>query len=271
MAVRRHKPALIELINKGDLSTPTWFYGRKKVRLQKLREATVVTDSTKSAPQEDGQEVDCARPEALFQSRRKAWLELADKKLLLSIPCWALPIVAMGLILALLIAYRLGQPGGVVSELKPRLDSSPSGQLKEVPAQSARNDFIPPKTTKTEGVGGTPSQAATPKTADVVPPVNSPPPASGGSRTGQRLIMCSDKNKSKLEPVQKYFADKGILTEIGQFGGSFVLVSSEPFENEKSAEAVAFKSRVANLGIKGNLGFDTAFRTMLWVGANRIE
>lgn len=269
MAVRRHKPALIELINKGDLSTPTWFYGRKKARLQKLREATVVTDSTKSAHQEDRQEVDSARPEALVQSRRKLWIELADKKLLFSIPCWALPIAAMGLILALLIAYRLGQPSGVVSELKPGLDSSPIGQLKEVPAQSARTDFIPPKTTKPEGVGGTPSQAATPKTADVVPPVS--PPASGGSRTGQRLIMCSDKNKSKLEPVQKYFADKGILTEIGQFGGSFVLVSSEPFENEKSAEAVAFKSRVANLGIKGNLGFDMAFRTMLWVGANRIE
>ena len=271
MAVKRHKPALIELINKGDLSTPTWFYGRKKGKLQELRETAVVTDSTEGASQEDEQAVDYARPEALFQSRRKSWMELADKKLLLSIPCWALPIVAMGLILALLIAYRLGQPGGGGTEVQPGLEDSPStGQLEGDPAQSVRNDLIPPKTTKTEGVSGAPGQATTP-TANVIPAIISKPPASVGPRTGQRLIMCSDKNRSKLEPVQKYFADKGIRTEIGQFGGSFVLASSQPFENEKGAEALAFKNRVANLGIRGNLGFDTAFKTMHWVGDDKIK
>ncbi|MCK5269771.1 MAG: hypothetical protein KAJ46_03265 [Sedimentisphaerales bacterium] len=267
MAVRKGRPALIELIDKGSTSTPGWFYGKKKSRLQQLRKGTTVTEPIAPAvpvggikiPSPTAEQTIGSAPEPVIRSAPKTWLEFADDKLVLSLSYWkVLPLVALGLILILAIAYRLGQssvPGtNTTDDTIATANINAKGPLKNIQSNTAigdsgsqetSEDLIDNRTTVAESrsVDKTTEKveikkaAAGTATSAILPP-----------QTGLCLILCGHRDKNILEPVRQYFNANGFATVIGLYGRGYVLVHARSVQKTTSPEAAAIQQRVIELG-----------------------
>jgi len=307
MAAKKSRPALIELIDKGSISTPGWFYGKKKSRLQQLRKGTAVTEpsepaipsyETKAASPTvesvSGSAPDSvirSAPEPVIRSAPKAWLELTEDKLVLSLSYWkVLPLVVLGLILALLIAYRLGQ--GSVSgtdtaadttttantdiDTKEPLNNAQSGTtLGDSSSQEVRKDLIGNRTiaVKPSSVDNTTEKVEIEKAAANTAMAAITPP-----QTGLCLIMCGHRDKNVLEPVRRYFNDNGLATVVGLYGRGYVLVHARSVQKTTSHEAAAIQQRVIELGNqyeqnkpRGAAGFAAAWKSPYFVRTSDVQ
>jgi len=305
MAVKKSRPALIELIDRGNTSTPGWFYGKKKSRLQQLRKRSTLSDPRLPAIPADEAKT-AAKPvsgsapipvissaaEPAIRSAPKAWFELTEDKLVLSLSYWkVLPLVVLGLILTLLIAYRLGQ--GSVSgtnaanaatdttantniDTKEPLNNAHSiAALGDSSSQEVRKDQVGDRTA---AVTSSPTENITEKvkiekaTANKTMATISPP------QTGLCLIMCGHRDKTVLEPVRRYFNDNGLATVVGLYGRGYVLVHARSVQKTTSPEAAALQQRVIKLGNqyeqnkpRGAAGFAAAWKSPYFVRTSDVQ
>ncbi|MBN1766659.1 MAG: hypothetical protein JW860_15500 [Sedimentisphaerales bacterium] len=282
MAARKDKPTLIELINKKDaLSTPPWFYGKKKNRPQAVGDDTKVISPPADIPVRQTSVVEIPAPEITYQSGQNpktSWFVLSEGRVTLSLSYWIIPIIVMALILALLIAYRLGQSGSQVSS-SPYEELPPSSKLQEAINQPVREGLLPVNTTDTASTSPTAqtNRAEFNTTPTLASPAVSMTPTESSIDTeisqlsGNCLVMCGAQDRAVLEPVQRFFNDNGIPSLIKRFENRYVLVSTKTVESRSSSDAQSFQQRVAELGIKGVPSFSKAFHTMHWVGVDKIK
>jgi len=282
MASKNDKLTLIELIDKGNVSTPGWFYGRKKGKLQILRKSSQPSTAPVLAPPDKmpvpkptpkphttppepvkSHPVAPPPPKPQPSTTAQGWLALKDNRMTLSFPYRrVLPLVGLGLILFFLIAFWFGQNSSPpstspfpteVAQQEPFTDAPPSSKLLSARRQPVRSDLINPPVTDTKP-SHTPENTDAPASSILNP--SSPPapptiettPVVTPPRTGQCLIVCSNLNPDALKPVQKFFAANDLPTVIGRFGGSAVLVTSQSFAGKSTPQAQAFQKRVNTLG-----------------------
>jgi hypothetical protein len=83
----------------------------------------------------------------------------------------------------------------------------------------------------------------------VITETTQPATASKGSN---RIVIQTVQNSEDLEPVQKFFAQNGIETEIRQIGNWYYLVTKEKYDNPDKAgtEGFAAKQRIIELGAR---------------------
>ena len=296
MAAKKGRPALIELIDKGSTSTPGWFYGKKKSRLQQLHKGTAVTEPIAPAVHAGGVRItspttepvsDSAprpvikpAPEPVIRSAPKAWFELTDDKLVLSLSYWkVLPLVVLGLILALSIAYRLGQSSvsgtnttddtnAATATANTNIDTKEP--LKNIQIDN-RTPAVEPdsvdRTTDTADASPAPKATTGTATSAISPP-----------QTGLCLIMCGHRDKNVLEPVRRYFNANGFATVIGLHGRGYVVVHARPVQKTTSPEAAAIQQRVIELGNqyendkpRGAPGFAAAWKSPYFVRTSDVQ
>ena len=310
MAAKKGRPALIELIDKGSTSTPGWFYGKKKSRLQQLRKGTAVIEPSAPAvpaggvgiPSPTTEQTIGSAPEPVIRSAPKAWFEFTDDKMVLSLSHWkVLPLVALGLILALSIAYRLGQNSVSGTDTiddtiaTANTDIDTREPIKNIQIDN-RTTAVKPgsagKTTGTTGVSPAPVEyvAVKPDSADkTTGPAGVSPapveyaaatPAISPPKTGLCLIMCGHRDKNILEPVRQYFNANGFATVIGLYGRGrgYVLVHARPVQKTTSPEAAAIQQRVIELGNRyendkprGAPGFAAAWKSPYFVRTSDVQ
>ena len=301
MAAKKGRPALIELIDKGSTSTPGWFYGKKKSRLQQLRKGAAVTEPSTPAvpaggigiPSPTTEQTIGSTPEPVIRSAPKAWLEFADDKLVLSLSYWkVLPLVALGLVLTLSIAYRLGQssvsdtdttndtiaPANTNIDTKEPLKNIQSNTaIEDSGSQETPKDLIDNRTiaVKPRSVDKTTEKVEIKKAAAVTATSAILPP-----QTGLCLILCGHRDKNILEPVRRYFNTNGFATVIGLYarGRGYVLVHARPVQKTTSPEAAAIQQRVIELGNRyendkprGAPGFAAAWKSPYFVRTSDVQ
>ncbi len=315
MTAKKGRPALIELIDKGSTSTPGWFYGKKKSRLQQLRKGAAVTEPSAPAvpaggvgiPSPTAEQTIGSAPEPVIRSAPKAWLEFADDKLVLSLSYWkVLPLVVLGLVLALSIAYRLGQSSvsgtnttddtnAAIATANTNIDIDTREPLKNIQIDNRTTAVelgSAGKTTGTAGVSPVPVEhvAVKPDSADKTTGTAGISPAPVGyaaatsaispPKTGLCLIMCGHRDKNILEPVRQYFNANGFATVIGLYGRGrgYVLVHARPVQKTTSPEAAAIQQRVIELGNRyendkprGAPGFAAAWKSPYFVRTSDVQ
>jgi len=72
------------------------------------------------------------------------------------------------------------------------------------------------------------------------------------SRGSNRIVIQTVQNREDLEPVQKFFAQNGIETEIRKIGNWYYLITVEKYDNPDKAgtDGFAAKQRIIELGAK---------------------
>jgi hypothetical protein len=301
MAAKKGRPALIELIDKGSTSTPGWFYGKKKSRLQQLRKGTAVIEPSAPAvpaggvgiPSPTTEQTIGSAPEPVIRSAPKAWFEFTDDKMVLSLSHWkVLPLVALGLILALSIAYRLGQnsvsgtdtiddtiatANTDIDTREPLKNIQSNTAIGDSGSQETPKDLIDNRTiaVRPRSVDKTTEKVEIKKAAAVTATSAISPP-----QTGLCLILCGHRDKNILEPVQRYFNANGFATVIGLYGRGrgYVLVHARPVQKTTSPEAAAIQQRVIELGNRyendkprGAPGFAAAWKSPYFVRTSDVQ
>ena len=294
MASKKNRPALIELIDRGNVSTPGWFYGKKKTRLQQLRKGTLTAPpqaeepaippaAEAPPPQPIPPTASQAQPEPITlpdqTSSSRTWIAFTPDRMIIALHYWkVIPLIVLGLILALLIAYRigLGSASGPSSSTTSLEDAPPSRKLVEAGKQPVRTDLLE-KTTdpgqtanpadQKTNPGSVASRDAPGKTITPAPP-----------QTGNCLILCGHQDRNVLEPVRRFFQAGGIPTLIGRYGSQYVLVPAQAVPSTTSPEAEALERRATTMGARyeneksrNAPSFTAAWRSPYFVRATDIQ
>jgi hypothetical protein len=310
------KKGAIKPDEKGKLQTPKWFYGRKSETVEPVRKGTLIVtkqagEGTSSFPVKTVKPPE-ARPEPQaapakpretvgVKSAVKAFsLRWERKKLKVATPYWVAGLVLLGLLLSHLVMYRMGQSGEepVVAETEVEQNlrnAGPSADLDKVMNSPVRKDVLGPLANR-QPIRQEAAQASSPMKPEVsgrqlaaegsleAPPEVTraeivPKPVSPVVMDGSCLVMCGHENHRALRPVQEYFNQRGVTTEIGRFNNRYVVYSKDIFESSKEANALKLKNQVAQFGMlynsekpRGALGFTAeTFRSAYWVRRDRIK
>ncbi len=289
MAPRKQKPALFELIKENKVSTPEWFYGKKR-KVEQIRQENQVVEKQENVVRSDKpvktSHDDTNVPFADDSCATAPWITMAEKRINFSLPLWACAVAALGVVLMLLITYRLGQPPAATitdSGNSPYSNSPPSERLNNLANQPPRNDLLPPEASEPPSPGANP-----PAASSNTPPVRNntnrpaPPPSNADTanypQSGATLIICQNAQKIVLQPVQQFFARNGVITHIGRFSGNWALITHETMDNISTPEAERFKEEIQSIGKKyeqqrsaNEPGFAKAFETMWWKNVESID
>ncbi len=152
----------------------------------------------------------------------------------ISAPYQLVIALLLGLILLVLVFFRLGQIYERASTKSAA--KMPKGGQKVTPAFST----------------GTPQVVTKPieKTTPVaVPAVKAEAAESTGNN---RIVVQIYQFRAHLEPVKQYFADNGIETEIRKIGEMYYLVTSNKYESPEKpgTEGYSTKQKIIELGAK---------------------
>jgi len=136
--------------------------------------------------------------------------------------------VGLGVVVLILVFFRLGQiyqrglSKPVVSE--PPRWQTPMKQVRRGP--EAAKESVPD------------SPAVTEK------------PVLRKSTGSNRIVIQTYGNAEQLRPVQQYFASNGIITEIRRLGSTYLLVTSEKYDNPAKVGTDGFdaRERIVELG-----------------------
>jgi len=248
MAYRKYKPALYEMLDhrsvkttkKGGVATPRWFYAGRNA----TAEPETVSEPEMKEP----------LPPAPKRIERKP--DAADvKRIELSVTRQVLILVGIGLVLSHLVAFMLGNGGSAPAE-KNVQEASGLPTLQSARKTPVRTDIYQerPAPKPQQAVEQRPSHAS--NRANV--PTSQQPNVltAAGQRTienGICLILCSYQGYPELKPVQMYFNQKGIRTDLGKLGNSYVLFSRSVFESRNDPKLRELRDEVRKLG-KGENG-----------------
>lgn len=288
MGSKKYKPALYELLDRGNLKpdskgvirTPKWFYTGSREE-----------EPTKNSGFEPSKPV-TQEPVADKPIRRKLqfsgpWarkvVEVVSRdRFEISASRWVLLMVGVGLLLTHLVTFKIGQQSGSQSTGSAKVvpgSEEGSGNFGDIQKAAIRPGVLEgvglPGGKKEEAVSKAPLKIEStmkPKIAAV----KSIPSVSAG---GQVLILCGHSSERELRPVQAHFSKQNFGTAIGRFGGRYVLYSSQTFGSKTDQSALVLRQRAGAIGrtynsLKqaGALGFDEeTFMGAFPVNLDRIQ
>ena len=168
--------------------------------------------------------------------KRPKMMQFNAGRIELSMPYQLAIAILLAVILLFLVVFRLGQityPGGQKTVDSPKIVQSQAGRLPAAVKQSAE----PVKKIVTEP----PQPVAADKVKQVAP---------AQQKGDHRIVITQYQAERDLEPVRKYFAEKGIAAVIEKRGSRFYLVTENTYENpEKSGtDGNAAKKKIIETG-----------------------
>ncbi|MCP4707539.1 MAG: hypothetical protein GY869_02850 [Planctomycetes bacterium] len=263
MAGKGYRPALFELVRKGPLkpnqkgtlTTPKWFYkGNNDVTVEPLRRETKSQDNQTQDFSADYIDdiADHSTPETYDRPESIIGLQLADKKLALWAPYWAIGLAIMGLLLSFLVVFWLGQISvrGSATTVNPPNQAQASLDENGVEPDQQGEFGLAANTIDKTTVANGESQAANIAKATVE---SVTPPVTSEVSTGRNcLVVCGNPSQRELRSVQEYYSTKGVLTKIGRFKGSYIVYCQEGYDRSNSLEARSFRDRMVEIGKRYN-------------------
>jgi len=223
MARRRRKKALYEVMSKTRLKPPS----TKKVEPLRPKEPAKVELSTAKP--------DMAMPEkAIRWGRKPKAVQLNAGRIEISLPYQLAIAVLLGLVLLLLIAFRIGFWLGHTDQSAANLSARVEDRNRESPVERA--DM---------------GRAATRESGErVVPPEPRPEPAK--PKGNNRIVIQTYLIRAHLEPVKLYFDKAGIQTEIRKIRDRYYLVTSDKFQDpdREGTNDYLVKQKIIELGTK---------------------
>lgn len=165
------------------------------------------------------------KPVGTVWPRRPRILQFNAGRIELSLPYQLAIALILGLVLLVLVFYRLGQ----MSYPAEQESSNPAAKIKDV-------DWDRPTGPAT--VDRTPAPGAA-ENAEAV-----------GQKGRNRIVIQTYETRTQLEPVKEYFASFGIKTEFRKIGGWYYLVTQDKYENpeKRGTDGYLAKERIIELG-----------------------
>jgi hypothetical protein len=225
MARNREKKALYEVIGK--------------IRLKPHSDRTL--EQLRPEKTDEGEQV--APKSAIRIPRRLAgWLnrprvvQFNAGRIEISIPHQLAIAMLLGLVLLVLVAFRLGQ----ITRLSSQRASGPTAKTPESVQEAA------PQVTIDTPQRAAPVEEETPvsRFAREVEPVK--------PKGNNRIVIQTYQLRADLEPVKEYFAGFGIETEIIKIDGWYHLVTKDKYENPEKpgTDGYLAKQKIIELGAK---------------------
>jgi len=183
-------------------------------------------------------------PKSAIQMHRRAagWLnrprvvQFNAGRIEISIPYQLAIAVLLGLVLLVLVVFRLGQ----ITYLSSQKVTGSSAKVPESAQKAVPKVTVGAPQRVAPAEEKTPVSQFTQKVESVKPKGNN------------RIVIQTYQLRADLEPVKQYFARFGIETEIIKIGGWYHLVTEDKYENpEKSGtDGYLAKQKIIELGAK---------------------
>ena len=210
MVRNRRKKALYEVISEGNVRPDRGVAGQQ--------ECPKRGDEDTSGPEKP----------ALWPRRPKI-LRLGADRLELSVPYQLVIVAVLGVILLLLVVFRLGQSW-----------QSSSGLGVEDPEVALQQ------------LSSSAPESAEEMSAAGKEPLNLEESAAEVQQGNNRIVIQTYQFRAALEPVKQYFAQFGIETEIRKIDDWYYLVTKNKYENPKrvGTDGWLAKRKIIELGAK---------------------
>jgi len=177
-----------------------------------------------------------AKPSAGWPRKPKI-LQLNDGRVEFSLPYQIAIVLALGLILLIFLVYRLGQISGKTMDLAPITAKSQTQAVEQMSTADTAEQI----TTAVSGSG------------EEVEPV--------GPKGNNNIVITEYPRRIDLVPVQKYFANNGIQTEIVKVDDSYFLRTVEKYENPGRSGTGGYKARQRIIEIGADYKAPTGYET----------
>jgi len=223
MARRRRKKALYEVMSKARLKPP---FDKKLEPLHPKEPAKAEPSTAKP---------DMAMPEkAVRWWRKPKAVQLNAGRIEISIPYQLAIAVLLGLVLLMLIAFRVGFWLGHIDQSAASSAGRVEGRNRENPVERA-------------DVG----TARRPELGERVPPPERRPEPST-PKGNNRIVIQTYLIPGHLEPVKLYFDKAGIQTEIRKIRDRYYLLTSDKFQDPdtEGTDDYLVKQKIIELGTK---------------------
>ncbi len=214
MLHNRKKMALYEVIGKARLKSSYDKVLKQQHKIKPSKDEPIAADSTTDTP------------EAVTQwPKRPRIIQLINGRIEISVPYQLAVAIVLGLVLVVLVVFRLGQN-------MSRQQITDSGM-----SESMRNKTKP--------------MAKSPVSVKEMSPVAKKIEPTG-SKGNNRIVIQSCPARLQLEPVQKYFARYGMETEIREIGNTYFLVTADKYDNPQRAgtDGYVVRQKIIKLGAK---------------------
>jgi hypothetical protein len=229
MARNRRKKALYEVMSKGRYKSSI---GPKLEPLHTEKAKKEITPTPKDetpAPEES----------AMWWWRKPRFIQLNAGRIEISLPYQLAIAVVLGLILLILVAFRLGQ-------IEQRIDNSTNQIQTGEETSSAR------PSTRDAGLN--------PALSEMLTSSEEKPPAAE-SQGDHVIVLVQYSKMADLIPVREHFAQNGIETVIIKEGDSYFLVTKNRYQNphRKGSDGYQALQRIIEVGAKYRApqGYDT--------------
>lgn len=192
-------------------------------------------------PETEGQAESPDKPQVpqFVWPRRPKSVRFDGQRLEISVPYQLAVAVALAVVVLVLLAFRLGQ-------WRAKTYSQPAAVPEKLPL--APPLALPP--VQPENVAAARPRAVTVEPSRMIEP-----------RRDHRIVIQQYRVQADLVPVQKYFAEYNIETEIQQRAGVYFLVTTNPYENPEKpgTDGYAMKQKIIQLGkgYKAQPGYET--------------
>lgn len=174
------------------------------------------------------------KPTAVLPTGTAKWwtrsrhVQINAGRIEISIPYQLAIAILLGLIVLILLAFRLGQFSQTVANSTAKLQANPSANPgQDDPAPAAEK----PLASKESSV---PDKGTVSTDADA----------------NNRIVIQTFQVRTHLEPVSQYFAQFGIETEIRKIGDWFYLVTKNKYQNpqKQGTDGYLMKQKIVQLG-----------------------
>jgi hypothetical protein len=220
MARIRRKKALYEVMSKGRYK-PNESPKLEPLRTEKVeKEITPPPMNETSAPEES----------VMWWWKKPKFIQINAGRIEISLPYQLVIALILGLILLILVAFRLGQ-------IEQRIDNS-AGQIQTgEETSSARHP--------------TSDAGLNPALSEMLIPSEEKPPAAE-PQGDHVIVLVQYQRMADLIPVREHFAKNGIETEIMQEGGSYFLVTKNRYQNphRRGTDGYQVLQRIIEVGAK---------------------
>ena len=221
MARNRKKKALYEVISKARFKSS---YGKALERLQSGKAAEDEPIAARA-----GMEI---AERAAGWPRRPKMAQFNAGRIEISMPYQLAIALLLGLVLLILVAFRLGQ-------------------INQKAADSAIKMQEPPQEAVGRPIATAPQMPApVEKPASVAASAEKVEPAT--PKGNNRIVIQTWQSRAQLEPVKDFFARVGIETEIRKIDNWWYLITKDKYENpeRQGTDGYSAKQKIIELGAK---------------------
>lgn len=239
---RRGKMSLYEVMSKARLK-PGHGRSLEKIRPEKPEEDEPVTETEVTVGEEDSI-VEMPKVSVRWW-RKPRVVQFNAGRIEFSIPYPIAIAVFLGLVMVVLIAFRLGQRSYLTSEVT----------VENPPGNAGGNRVNPTMLT---------NNTATQNTKTVKPIAKDTGDVGAAKSTGNNVIVLVQyKRTADLAPVQAHFEEYGIATEIVNWGGQYFLITKDRYDNPntKGTDGYEALQRIVEVGAKYNGKAPEGFET----------